>query len=218
MRAASKRLRFEIGRRHNGILMTLEEFDAIEDYDDNYRYELINGVLIVNPMPSVFERDPNEELGHWLRHYQDQHPGILDKTVFEEYINTAVGRRRADRVIWAGLGRGPDPEDDVPTIVVEFVSRRKRDQMRDYIDKRDEYLEIGVAEYWVIDRFKGTLTIFRRGVDGFEEHSVSDREVYKPSLLPGFELPVGKLLAVCDTWKKKTKSYIRNTRSCILPL
>src|SRR5579872_1304667 len=93
---SKRRLHFEIGRRHNGILMTPEEFDAIDDYDDNYRYELINGVLIVNPMPSVFERDPNEELGYWLRRYSDQHPGHLNKTIFEEYINTAVGRRRAD--------------------------------------------------------------------------------------------------------------------------
>jgi len=130
-------------------------------------------VLIVNPMPSIFERDPNEELGHWLRNYQERHAGHLDKTVFEEYINTAVGRRRADRVIWAGLGRVPDPEDDVPTIVVEFVSRRRRDELRDYVDKRNEYMAIGVSEYWVINRFKGTMTVFRRTVDGFKEHTVT---------------------------------------------
>jgi Uma2 family endonuclease len=192
--------------------MTPEEFDAIEDYDENYRYELINGVLIVNPMPSVFERDPNEELGHWLRNYQEQHPDYLDKTIFEQYINTAIGRRRADRAIWAGLKRAPDPELDVPTIVVEFVSRRKRDQERDYIDKRGEYMAIGVAEYWVIDRFKGTLTVFRRGDDGIDGHVFSDREVYKPSLLPGFELPLGKLLAICDSWKKTTKAKKKKSK------
>jgi Uma2 family endonuclease len=212
MPATSKRrLHFEIGRRHNGILMTPEEFDAIDDYDDNYRYELINGVLVVNPMPSVFERDPNEELGYWLRYYSDQHPGVLNKTVFEEYINTRVGRRRADRVIWAGLEENPDPEEDVPTIVVEFVSRRKRDQIRDYIDKRDEYLEIGVAEYWIVNRFQGTMTVFRRAGGGIEEHVVSNQDIYTTALLPGFELPLGKLLALCDSWpKKKTKAKKKN--------
>jgi len=205
MSTLTRKRRVVIGRRHNGILMTPEEFDAIEDYDENYRYELINGVLIVNPMPSVFERSPNEELGHWLRVYRDQHPGFLDNTIFEQYINTRAGRRRADRAIWAGLGRSPDPEVDVPTIVVEFVSRRKRDQERDYIDKRGEYMAIGVAEYWVINRFKGTLTVFRRGVGENDGHTLTDREVYQPTLLPGFELPVGKLLAICDSWKKVTK-------------
>ena len=43
----------------------------------------------------------------------------------------------------------------------------------------------------------------RRGADGFEEQTISDRDVYITALLPGFELPLGKLLAVCDAWKKK---------------
>src|SRR5258707_5987624 len=103
MSTATRKLRYAIGRRHNGILMTPEEFDAIDDYDENFSYELINGVLIVNPMPSRFERDPNEELGYWLRLYQDLTPGIIDKTVFEEYISTANCRLRADLVAWVSL-------------------------------------------------------------------------------------------------------------------
>ena len=34
-----------------GIFLTPDEFDAIEDVDRNYRYELINGRLIVSPPP-----------------------------------------------------------------------------------------------------------------------------------------------------------------------
>jgi len=48
-----------VGPGDNGLLMTPAEFDAIIDYDDNYRYELIHGVLIVNPIPGQAERDPN---------------------------------------------------------------------------------------------------------------------------------------------------------------
>ena len=40
--------------------------------------------------------------------------------------------RFADRAIWARLGRVPNPETDVPTIIVEFVSKRKRDRIRNY--------------------------------------------------------------------------------------
>ena len=202
MSTVTRKATFVLGRRHNGIRMTPEEFDAIEDYDENYAYELINGVVVVNPMPSYFERDPNEELGYWLRLYQDHYPGRISKTVFEEYIRTSVSRRRADRVIWVGLGRGPDPEKDVPTIVVEFVSRRRRDWLRDYVDKRDEYLALGVVEYWVINRFQRTLTVFTSGASGIQEKTVGDKEVYTTPLLPGFELPLGKLLAVCDDWRK----------------
>ena len=64
-------------------------------------------------------------------------------------------------MIWAGLGRAPNPRKDVPTIVVEFVSEGKRNRVRDYREKRAEYLAAGVREYWIIDRFRRTQTICR---------------------------------------------------------
>jgi len=190
-----------VGPDDNGLLLTPEEFDAITEYDDNYRYELINGVLIVNPFPGHAERDPNEELGYLLRRYQEQHPGVLDKTIFEEYILTENSRRRADRVIWARLGRVPNPKSDVPTIAVEFVSRRRRDRRRDYVLKRDEYLALGIAEYWVIDRFQRTLTVFRPQGAGQQEQIVSEGETYQTPLLPGFELSLARLFGVADDWQ-----------------
>jgi Uma2 family endonuclease len=152
----------------------------------------------VNPIPSEAEGDPNEELGHLLRLYRDQHPEgrSLDKTLTERYIRTHDSRRRADRVIWAGLGRRPDPKVDVPAIAVEFVSRSRRDWRRDYEEKRGEYLAIGVAEYWIIDRFRRTLTVYRLQ----DEQVIHEAETYRTGLLPGFELPLAHLLALADEW------------------
>ena len=36
-----------------GTHMTPEEFDAVQDCDEAYRYELIHGVLVVTPMASL---------------------------------------------------------------------------------------------------------------------------------------------------------------------
>src|SRR5271157_5087068 len=115
-----------LGRLSNGMLMTPEEFDAVTDFDELYCYELIHGVLIVSPPPGESERDPNEELGHLLRAYKSGHQAdaAFDKTIPEQYVRLPDSRRRADRVIWAGLGRIPDPRTDVPAIVIEFVSNR----------------------------------------------------------------------------------------------
>src|SRR5216683_202560 len=87
-----------------GISLSPEEFDAIEEADRDYRYELINGRLIVTLPPLEAERDPNEELGYMLRYYRDSHPqGLtLDRTVPEQTVVTRTNRRRADRVIWTG--------------------------------------------------------------------------------------------------------------------
>ena len=46
-----------------GMLMTPEEFDAVTECDERYAYELVSGVLVVTPIPSEAESDPNEELG-----------------------------------------------------------------------------------------------------------------------------------------------------------
>jgi Uma2 family endonuclease len=189
-----------IGPDWNGASMTPDEFDAIEEWDEDYDYELIRGVLIVSPYPLPAERGPNDELGRWLLNYREQHPQgtALDGTLPEEYLRTETSRRRVDRSIWAGLRRTPNPKTDVPTITVEFVSAGKRSRVRDYVEKRQEYREAGVQEYWVIDRFRRTLTVFF--ADG-TERLIQENEVYSTPLLPGFELQLSRLLAVADQWK-----------------
>jgi hypothetical protein len=47
-----------VGRRSNGMILTPEEFGAIDQWDKNYRYEHIRGVLIVSPPPNdVYQTD-----------------------------------------------------------------------------------------------------------------------------------------------------------------
>ncbi len=181
----------------NGMQMTVEEFSAVEEGDPGYRFELIHGVLIVSPSPGAAERDPNDELGFLLRSYRSRLNATLDLTLPEQELRTSAGIRRADRVIWAGLGRQPDPGRDAPSIVVEFVSGTSRDRRRDYEDKRDEYAALGVQEYWIVDRFRRTLTVCR----GMQQPViVRANAVYSTPLLPGFELPLASLFAVSDAW------------------
>jgi Uma2 family endonuclease len=192
-----------LGPESNGILLTPRQFDEA-DFDECWDYELVNGVLIVSPIPSDNEVDPNEQLGHWLRNYQETHPlgPALNATLPERYVRTGLNfqnRRKADRVIWAGLGRLPRPHE-TPTIIAEFVSAGRRNWLRDYIDKRDEYLAIGVREYWVFDRFRQTLTVFRLQGGKVRKRVFSNEQTYKTKLLPGFELPLARLFAFADRW------------------
>jgi Uma2 family endonuclease len=191
-----------LGPELAGTLMTPEEFDAVEEWDETYCYELVHGVLVVTPIPLEGEASPNDELGYLLRHYRHNHPQgkALDETLPERIVRTPTGRRRADRVIWTGLGRAPDRNVDVPSIITEFVSKARRDRKRDYEDKRDEYMEIRVAEYWIIDRFRRNITVFINRPTGPEEVVIAEGAVYRTPLLPGFELPLARLLAVADRY------------------
>jgi Uma2 family endonuclease len=75
----------KLGLESAGVPMTPEEFDAVEEWDECYRYELIHGVLVVSPLPLEQEADPNELLGYLLRRYGDDHPqgSALNKTLPE---------------------------------------------------------------------------------------------------------------------------------------
>jgi Uma2 family endonuclease len=190
----------QLGPRSNGMSLSPWEFDAAE-FERGWRYELINGLLIVNPPPALETRDATEELGRWLRNYHDSQPHgeSLDFTVSEQTVHIGPHRRRADRAIWAGLGRLPH-EDETPTIAVEFVSEGRRSRQRDYQIKRDEYRSAGVREYWIVDRFARLLTVYRFTRGKITTKAVTEQQTYTTPLLPGFELPLASLLTLMDRW------------------
>ncbi len=201
-RPKTTRKRLDLGCA--GIRMSAAEFDSIRHFDLRFRYELIVGIVVVSRFPSLGERDPNEQLGYFLRLYGDTVPSAtFDLTIPECYVYGGEDRRRADRLVWAGLGRLPDPETDLPTIAIEFVSKSKRDWLRDYEEKRVEYLELGIAEYWIIDRFRYTMTVFRKPPAEPAEQVLDAKATYRTPLLPGFELTLEKIFARTDLWKRK---------------
>jgi Uma2 family endonuclease len=183
-----------------GLRMSLEEFREIDDFEEGFRFELIKGVLVVTPPPSPAHSNSDDELGYLLRSYREQHPQgkCIDGTFGDVEIVTSTGLRVADRAIWVGLGRLPQPARDIPSVIVEFVSPGKAAYVRDYEQKRDEYLELGVREYWVLDRFDHTLSVFRPGMPWL---IVKVDEVYTTDLLPGFNLAVKRIMTAADEYR-----------------
>jgi Uma2 family endonuclease len=188
-----------------GTLMTPDEFDAAQDWEEGYVYELINEVLVVSPPAGIEERGPNDLLAQLLRNYRDRHPQgkSLDYTVSEHTIRTGGNRRRADRVIWAGLGRLPDVNRETPTIAIEFLSPGRRGRTRDYEVKRKEYEKAGITEYWLIDRFRKTMTVFRRRGRKATKLVLGAEETYVTPLLPGFELPLARIFAEAELFEDR---------------
>ncbi len=189
-----------LGPWANGMELSPEEYDAATEWEPGYRYELVKGLLIVTPPADFGERSPNDYLGYLLWSYAEHHPHgkALSETAPEQEVKIGTQRRRMDRAIWIGLDRPVDPETDVPSIALEFVSDTSRDRRRDFVVKRREYASIGIAEYWILDRFRRTLT----AIQGDDMQVVKEGEIYRPARLPGFELPVSKLLARADRGSK----------------
>jgi Uma2 family endonuclease len=196
--------------------MTAEQFDSTPEsaWDGRYRYELIRGVLVVSPPPGNAEVDPNQYLGYLLLMHKEHHPEgkIVDKTLNEQTLVVGGNRRRCDRAIWTRLGRRPNPEKDVPTIAIEFVSGSARDRVRDYDVKLVEYLAVGVREYWIIDRFQRIMTTYRSGPTGPVSQVTTEDQGYETDLLPGFVLPLARLLALADEWKPTRRKRSRKPK------
>jgi len=203
----TKKRRVRFGPGSAGLFMSPRRFDRLspDRFEPGYRYEVINGVLIVTPPVSDSEADPNDELGYMLRAYAETHPESkgLDATMPERLVPGTLNRRRCDRAIWTGLGRVPNTKRDVPSIVIEFVSSKKSDALRDYELKRDEYLAAGVKEYWILDRFRRIMTIYREGLAGPTYDIVTEGQSYQTELLPGFVLPLSRLLEKAARWDPK---------------
>lgn len=111
-------------------------------------------------------------------------------------------RRKADRVIWVGLGRLLRRVEN-PTVAIEFVSSRKRDRVLDYETKCTEYQKAKVQEYWILDRFQKIMTVHILEDGKYRKKVLHARQTYRTKLLPGFEVPLARLFTLADQWDEE---------------
>ena len=77
-------------------------------------------------------------------------------------------------------------------LVVEVVS--EDDPARDYVEKRADYAEAGIPEYWIADPRDATLTILRLEGDAYVEHGLYRvDQVATPPLLDGLNVDVASV-------------------------
>jgi Uma2 family endonuclease len=189
-----------VGSKSNGMSMTPEEFDAIEEWDENFRYELVRGVLIVKDYPVAAIRACYDELGHCFHAFCHQvHSGAATiETLPDQEVRTGDNRWRTDRAVWINVSKPFSSYLVTPSIVIDFVPSPPSEQWRrTFMEKGSEFRANGVGEYWVIDHFRRTMTVFR-GRETFGV--VREGEVYRTELLPGFELPLTRLLKRADRY------------------
>ncbi len=186
--------RLRIGPADQGRTMTLEEFREAEE-EEGYRYELARGVLEVSEVPN----DPHGivvcNLYRGVTRFGDHHPGIILRygggNEFRFWLPHMVSGRNPDLAV---VLRGA-PKDlrgrRMPALAAEVVSRGSI--KRDYEVKREEYLAYGLLEYWIVDRFKHTVTVLTRRGDRWDEAVFRDNQVIGSLVLPGFATTVAEL-------------------------
>jgi Uma2 family endonuclease len=84
-------------------------------------------------------------------------------------------------------------------LAVEVVSEGKQNRQRDYLEKRREYAEVGIAKYWIVDPEERKFTVLVLNGNAYREHGVFVAGQTAASvLLAGFQVDVNQLFAKCD--------------------
>ncbi len=176
-------------------LLTIIDLEAMPE-DDN-RYELFEGEIIVSRAPSLSHQRVLGNLYAVIRDYLHQHPigeVLLTPGVIFDEFNSAIPdaifvsheRRRQ-------IGAG-ERITGAPELMVEVVSPGAENARRDRVVKRQVYGKFGVKEYWVADPDNRSLEIFRlkKRTLVLVATLIADDEVTS-SVLPGFRCPARQL-------------------------
>ncbi len=143
---------------------TLEEVHSLPD--DGNKYELVRGELFVTPPPFPEHETISARLTRILDPYVEAnqlgfvyHPRAVvryDESEVEPdlMVSQRIGSHGGDKA-W---NRAP-----TPILIVEIHSDSTR--RRDKLQKRNLYMDAGIAEYWMIDPNRLIITSVRRDVD-----------------------------------------------------
>ena len=190
----------KLGPADHGRLMMLDEFET-GDYEEGFKYELIDGRLYVMPMPDAdenrVERWLDSALGTYSRDHRDVINFVSNKT------RVFVPGRRLTTCPEPDLAAYADYPLDIPfrdlrwqdlhpVLVVEVMTGNAR---KDLTRNVELYLEIpSIREYWVIDARddpeQPTLIQHRRHGRRWIVREFPFGSTFRTRLLPGFSLVI----------------------------
>ena len=174
------------------------------DAEEGYRYELIEGRVVVSPPPGSLHEDCVDWLEELLDTYARSRPDILCSVrsrscvVLPDLAAEEVSAPEPDLACYAEFAArfapSVDWRDYTPILVVEVISPDTAD--KDLVRNRRLYLQVpGIREYWILDPRGGVeglaLLVYRRRGRRWEAcRTVAAGETYTTPMLPGFSLVV----------------------------
>jgi len=152
---------------HTPVKLTFEQYLEYEDGTDNY-YELCNGELV----PAPPESEENGWIVEWLRDkfvqfvkrrlvrvipYELQVPSnpqnrFPDLVVLREEHLELTKKRRT-------ITLNMPPPQLVVEVVSPYRSHKENNYKRDYVDKRLQYEQLDIPEYWIVDPQAQLVTV-----------------------------------------------------------
>lgn len=185
--------------------LTLEEYLNYDDGTDT-RYELVDGVLVemgaestLNTQIAVFLLLCFGQIG--IPAYR---LGIKQKIAVSHSVVTA---REPDLIVHSeesalAIDRATEAflkvDDPAPSVVIEIVSPGelgdKGNYDRDYVEKRHEYAERGIPEYWLIDPQRQVVWVLTLQGQAYVEQFFKGAAIIQSPSFPSLNLTAAKIL------------------------
>lgn len=145
---------------------TVADLDALPD--DGCQYELVDGMYLVTPSPTVLHQ--LAATGIVARLYQSCPPEYRVYSAPMDYRPTPGRSLQPDVIVASCHDRGPDALRLPLLLAVEVLSPATRS--KDLVLKRSLYEEAGVASYWIFDPDAEILTVLELADGRYVERAV----------------------------------------------
>lgn len=193
------RTAMQVGPADQGRRMSLDDFAHAEALE-GFIYELHRGVITVVDVPDDKHLAQLDETREQFSAYRRKNPGRIFRIAHGSDCKILLPGMESERHPDLAIYMTPPPEPRseiwtkwIPEIVVEVVSRSS--EHRDYVEKREEYLQFGVREYWIIDAHRQQMLVLRRSGEKWVERTLIPADSYRTRVLPGFEFNVEAALS-----------------------
>jgi Uma2 family endonuclease len=179
--------------------MTYEEF--LDWLDEDTRAEWVDGQVILMSPASYAHQTIVTFLLKVLSEFAATHDrGEVIPGPFQMKLPVRPSGREPDVLFVSKERSGLIREtylDGAADLVIEVISPESRG--RDTLDKRDEYEQSGVREYWLVDPERRQVTIFQRKGRRFSEHRINRGRLES-------EVLAGLWLDLDWVWRKRPPS------------
>jgi Uma2 family endonuclease len=196
-------------------ILTYDDYLALPEMMQ--RYEIIDGMLIMEPSPTFEHQWDLKRIYHPIDAYViTQRLGVVLFAPLDVMITRNPLRTRQPDVLYISMERivhyGFDSIENVPfldfppDLAVEIVSPSESKSKVE--DKLKDYQAIGVDECWLVRKREKTVEVLQLTADAIESSGVFSRaQTIKSKVLPQLALTVDTIFAPPDflKWKKGRK-------------
>jgi Uma2 family endonuclease len=164
--------------------------------------EYSQGFLEIHPMPTFAHQRIVRFLVKWLLAFLET--GSVGGEVLFAPLPMKVGRRqyREPDVLYLSAERVANATANYPEgadLVIEVVSESRTDRERDLVQKRYDYAQAGIPEYWIVDPQECVILVLRLEGEVYVEHGhFGAGQTATSDLLPGFSVPVDEVWAAAQ--------------------